>query len=203
MTELRAALVNADFLAFLCMELTLTESCCYKPNSIKEDCKPHTLSKSTSLWMFMRHNAPEILKCQASRSERGVENDVSYPWAALAQLAPPKFYSDLIESTIGAIFIDSGGRIDACEQFLERIHLIAYLERFVGQAILIGHPKNALDRILGTRRSYFEFARTDDGLYNISVWLEGGNIASINGCLTKNEAVVRGADAAMAFLSHT
>ncbi|KAJ5751466.1 ATP-dependent helicase dcl2 [Penicillium nucicola] len=213
MTELRAALVNADFLAFLCMELTLTEPCCFKPISTPEGCEPNNLSKTISLWMFMRHDAQDLIKIQASCSERyqllgdrikeKLKHDLSYPWATLAQLAPPKFYSDLIESTIGAIFIDSGGRIDACEQFLEKVNLIAYLERFVGQAVLLGHPKNALDRILGTRRSDFHFAQTDDGLYNITVWLEDENIASINNCFTKSEALVRGADAALAFLSHT
>ncbi|KAJ6003577.1 ATP-dependent helicase dcl2 [Penicillium canescens] len=213
MTELRAATVNADFLAFLCMELTLTEPRCSKPSSILDDFETSILSKNTSLWMFMRHDAPEIMKSQASCSERyrilrdkikrNLSNDVSYPWATLAQLAPPKFYSDIIESTIGAIFIDSGGCIDACEQFLERINLIAYLERFVGQAVLLRHPKNALDRILGSRRPDFQMTQTDDGLYNICVWLEGEKIASINKCFTKSEAVVRGADAALALLSQT
>ncbi|KAJ5300141.1 ATP-dependent helicase dcl2 [Penicillium antarcticum] len=123
MTELRAATVNADFLAFLCMELTLTEPHCSKPSSILDDFETSILSKNTSLWMFMRHDAPEIIKSQASCSERyrilrdkikrNLNNDVSYPWATLAQLAPPKFYSDIIESTIGAIFIDTGGCIDA------------------------------------------------------------------------------------------
>ncbi|KAJ5300148.1 ATP-dependent helicase dcl2 [Penicillium antarcticum] len=211
MTELRAALVNADFLAFLCMELTLTEPFCYKPSSIPEDCEPSTLSKTTPLWMFMRHDAPELIRIQASCSERyrrlgdkirrNLEKEVSYPWATLAQLAPPKFYSDLIESTLGAIYIDSGGCIDACEKFLERMNLIAYLERFVGQAVHLEHPKNALDRILGTQRPDFQLAQNVDGLYNISVWLEGAKIASIDNCLTKSEGVVRGADAALAYLS--
>lgn len=212
MTELRAASVNTDFLGFLCMEFNLIEPHYYVPNSIPHDCEPSP-SKSTALWMFMRHNAPEIIKIQASCSERYqilgdrirviLENDAAYPWATLAQLAPPKFYSDLIESTLGAIYIDSGGCILACEQFLERIHLIAYLERFVEQAVLLEHPKNALDRVLGTRRSDVQFAKSDDGLYNISVWTEGEKIASVNDCLTKSEALVRGADAALSFLSQT
>jgi dsRNA-specific ribonuclease len=210
MTELRAGLVNADFLAFLCMELTLTESHCHKPSSIPDDCEPRPPLKDTSLWMFMRHDAPEIIKTQTScsgryrilgdRIKRNLENGASYPWAALAQLASPKFYSDIIESTIGAIFIDSGGCMDACEQFLERIKLTVYLERFVVQAVLLEHPKNALDRFLGTRRADFQLAQTNDGLYSICIWLEGEKIASINDCFTKSEAVVRGADAALAIL---
>ncbi|KAJ5115579.1 ATP-dependent helicase dcl2, partial [Penicillium atrosanguineum] len=211
MSELRAALVNADFLAFLCMELTLTEPCYYKPSSIPDDCEPSTLLKTTPLWMFMRHNAPELIGIQASCGERyrilgdrikgDLESDVSYPWATLAQLAPSKFYSDLIESTLGAIYVDSGGSIFACEQFLKKINLMAYLERFAGQAVHLEHPRKALDRILGTRRSDFQLAQNVDGLYSISVWLEDGKIAFIDNCLTKSEAVVRGADAALACLS--
>ncbi|KAJ5553757.1 hypothetical protein N7494_003135 [Penicillium frequentans] len=213
MTELRAASVNADFLGFLCMEFTLTEPCCYRPNLTSNDCEPSTSSKLTSWWMFMRHDAPEIIKAQASCSERyrllggrikrNLENHVSYPWAILAQLAPPKFYSDLIESTLAAIYIDSGGCMVACEEFLSRINLIAYLERFVGQAVILEHPKNALDRVLGARSSDFQFAQTDAGLHDISVWLEDKKVACISNCLTKAEAVVRGADAALAYLSYT
>jgi len=33
--------------------------------------------------------------------------------------------------------------------------------------------------------------------FTTSVYLEGGKIASIDNCLTKSEAVVRGADAAL------
>jgi hypothetical protein len=90
--------------------------------------------------------------------------------------------------------------MDACEQFLERIKLTVYLERFVVQAVLLEHPKNALDRFLGTRRADFQLAQTNDGLYSICIWLEGEKIASINDCFTKSEAVVRGADAALAIL---
>lgn len=211
MTELRAGLVNADFLAFLCMELTLTEPCSCKPTSIPENCGPSIGSKTISLWMFMRHDAPELIRMQASCSERyrilgdrikgNLEHDDTYPWAMLAQLAASKFYSDLIESTLGAIYIDSGGDIVACEQFLERIHLISYLERFVGQAVHLEHPRNALDRLFGSRKSDLQLVQSVDGLYSISVWLEGEKIAFIDNCLTKSEAIVRGSDAALAYLS--
>jgi dsRNA-specific ribonuclease len=211
MTELRAALVNADFLAFLCMELTLTEPYCCKPTSIPKNGGPSPLSKIISFWMFMRHDAPELIRMQGSCSERyrilgdrikgNLKYGVTYPWATLAQLAAPKFYSDLIESTLGAIYIDSRGSIVACEQFLERINLITYLERFVGQAVHLEHPRNALDRLLGTRRSDLQLIQSVDGLYSISVWLEGEKIAFIDDCHTKSEAVVRGADAALSYLS--
>ena len=213
MTELRAALVNADFLAFLCMELTLAEPCWHRPSSTPCASEKTTQSKSTSLWMFMRHNSPDLLKTQASCSERhksladkikgSLTNDVAYPWATLAQLGPPKHYSDLIESTLGAIFIDSGGCLDACERFLERISLLAYLERFVERKVHLEHPKNALYRLLGTQTPDIDIGVGSDGLYDVFVRLEGEKIASIRSCLTRNEAVVRGADAAVAFLSQS
>lgn len=95
----------------------------------------------------------------------------TYPRATLAQLGPPKHYSDLIESTIGAIFMDSGGCLDACEG-LERISLLAYLESFVERRYLWSTP----------RTRYIAFSAS---------------------CLTKNEAIVRGADAAVSFLSQS
>ena len=37
--------------------------------------------------------------------------------------------SDIVESIIGAIFIDSKGSLEACEAFLERAGVVGYLRR--------------------------------------------------------------------------
>ncbi|KAJ5556705.1 ATP-dependent helicase dcl2 [Penicillium frequentans] len=210
MTQLRAALVNADFLAFLCMAFALTEPHYPTSNSTSDACEQAAKLQITPLWTFMRHDASDIVRAQASCSERfrvngstirkSLEKDRSYPWAKLAELRPSKFYSDIIESTMGAIFVDSGGCIDSCERFLKRIKLIAYLERFMRERVLLDHPKEVFDRIFGTQKRDFQVEKTADGLYNVSVWVEGEEITTIDNCSTKNEAVVRGANAAIALL---
>jgi dsRNA-specific ribonuclease len=160
----------------------------------------------------MRHDAPDIIKIQAScntryqllgdKIKRNLVNHVPYPWAMLAQLGPSKFYSDLVESTIGAIFVDSGDCLDTCEHFLERIGLLDYLERFVGQEKHLEHPISKLHRISGTQSPDFKFQEMDNGLHRASVWLRSERIASVENCSTKSQAIVMAADAAIIFLSN-
>jgi dsRNA-specific ribonuclease len=210
MTELRAALVNADFLAFLCMDFVLTECDCRQKVTVGSS-ESTVQPENTALWMFMRHDCSDIVKIQTSCSKTyrmlsdGIKKTLkggrSYPWATLAQLGASKFYSDILESTIGAIFIENEGGLDACERFLERIQLPDYLKRFVAQDVRLEHPKSALDRIIGTQKVDFQFNEAEDGLHNISVWLEGEEVASVNNCSSRCEALVRAADAAVVALS--
>ncbi|CAG8095579.1 unnamed protein product [Penicillium olsonii] len=208
MTELRAALVNADFLAFLCMDSAISEPI----HATASTGSPEALIRTNNiaLWMLMRHDNPKIVELQTECAKRycmygGVvkrkldAND-SYPWGALAQLGAPKFYSDLVESTLGAIFIESKGCLDKCERFLERIRLVDYLQRFVRHNVPLEHPKSALNRMTGSDKAEFEVQETVDGLRSISVWLKGKRIAFVDRCLSRTEAAVRGADEAVVSL---
>ncbi|KAJ6125987.1 ATP-dependent helicase dcl2 [Penicillium samsonianum] len=213
MTEIRAALVNADFLAFLCMDFAPTETCYYGQEITASNFGTTVQPRNTALWMFMRHDASDVVKMQTSCSniyrmlgdavKKPLKSGRSYPWATLAQLRASKFYSDLIESTIGAIFVESGGDLDACERFLERIELMAYLERFAAHDVELEHPKSAMDRIMGTRKADFRVKETENSLHDISVWMEGEEVASINHCSSRAEAFVRAAEATLSFLSRT
>ncbi|KAJ6126048.1 ATP-dependent helicase dcl2 [Penicillium samsonianum] len=213
MTEIRAALVNADFLAFLCMDFAPTETCYYGQEITASNFGATVQPRNTALWMFMRHDASDVVKMQTSCSniyrmlgdavKKPLKSGRSYPWATLAQLRASKFYSDLIESTIGAIFVESGGDLDACERFLERIELMAYLERFAAHDVELEHPKSAMDRIMGTRKADFRVKETENSLHDISVWMEGEEVASINHCSSRAEAFVRAAEATLSFLSRT
>ena len=67
----------------------------------------------------MRHSNPAISKDQSACLARfnELKNDIaaalegghSYPWTLLARLEPPKLFSDMIESIVAAIWIDSHG----------------------------------------------------------------------------------------------
>ncbi|CAI7595855.1 unnamed protein product [Penicillium crustosum] len=213
MTEIRAALVNADFLAFLCMDFALAETCYYGQEITAGNFGMTVQPRNTALWMFMRHDSEDVSNIWASCSQiyrmlgdavkKPLKSGRSYPWALLAQLRASKFYSDLIESTIGAIFVESEGDLEACERFLERIELMAYLERFVAHDVEVEHPKSAMDRLIGTRKAEFRVKETESSSHDISVWIEGEEVASINHCSSKAEASVRAADATVLFLSRT
>jgi dsRNA-specific ribonuclease len=107
---LRTALVNADFLAFICMEWSIEQEVIDLEGEGLPQIK--VTSKSLPLWRFMRHMSPKIGLLQVATLEKytelrehikaAVENGTHYPWALLARLEAHKFYSDLIESLLGA-----------------------------------------------------------------------------------------------------
>ena len=97
-----------------------------------------------------------------------------YPWSLLAGLEAPKFLSDIIESIIGAIYIDTQGSIEACEAFLERLGILPYLRRVMERegegAVAMKHPKEELGVVADTKTVKYEVLRAnseddaDDGV---------------------------------------
>jgi dsRNA-specific ribonuclease len=53
----------------------------------------------------------------------------AYPWSAMYQLDSPKWCSDIFESVIGAVFVDSGACIKTCERVLRKLGLMSFIER--------------------------------------------------------------------------
>jgi dsRNA-specific ribonuclease len=70
-----------------------------------------------------------------------------YPWAVLARFGPEKFCSDLVESVIGAIFIDTTGDFEQCDAFLERLGLWAIMGRVLRDDVDCLHPKERLGHL--------------------------------------------------------
>ena len=53
----------------------------------------------------------------------------------LKQLNANKMFSDMVESILGAIFIDCGQELSACRKFLQRLGLHSYAQRLVDDEI--------------------------------------------------------------------
>ncbi|KAJ9270498.1 hypothetical protein DTO212C5_3287 [Paecilomyces variotii] len=152
MHVMRTALVNADFLAFLCLDTSLDETRWEITNPDMPGESMKEIIRKTYLWQFMRHStSPEIKAAQQTTSARFMEHrqeiydalysSETYPWALLSRLEADKFFSDIIESLLGAIFVDSHGSMDACHHFLEKIGLLQYMQRILSVKIDLLHPK--------------------------------------------------------------
>jgi dsRNA-specific ribonuclease len=61
----------------------------------------------------------------------GLYSDRKFPWAELSSLDAPKSYSDIFESILAAVYIDSNGSLAACEAVLGSLGYMKLLERFV------------------------------------------------------------------------
>ena len=76
---------------------------------------------------------------------------IAFPWVVLSRLHLDKFYSDLIESIIGPIFVDSRGDFSACEAFLVRIGFVSYLKPALADGVDVQHPKTILGHLAGAK----------------------------------------------------
>lgn len=163
MHTMRTALVNAGFLAFLCMEHFITEI----RTDVVEDTATGTFNTAESpvplhIWQFMRYTSPQIARAQKACIDRyhelretirdSLKRGTHYPWALLARLEADKFFSDLIESLVGAIYVDSHASLPACETLLERLGLLPYLRRIVTGAVRLLHPKEEVGRLAVTEK---------------------------------------------------
>ncbi|KAG5983695.1 hypothetical protein E4U55_007444 [Claviceps digitariae] len=154
MHMLKTAMVNGDFLAFL----SLYHSKARRAETIiTADLEVLAQEEATplALWNFMRHSSEPIGVEQAALLKRfeAIRTDVLaamadgeyYPWALLARMQAKKFYSDVFESLVGAMWVDSGS-IDECEAFLERLGVLSYLDRLVEDGVQVQHPKELLGK---------------------------------------------------------
>ncbi|KAI9682676.1 MAG: hypothetical protein M1829_006663 [Trizodia sp. TS-e1964] len=159
---IRTALVNADFLAFLCTQLSTNREVV----DIVENSCSHTFHEvpkisSVCLWQFMRHTSGDISQAQMAFLKRyeelcdSIASDLlsgsAYPWSSLCRLEADKYFSDIVESLIGGIYIDSRGDIAQCERMAEVIGILPYLRRLVTGDIHVLHPKEEIGHIADTK----------------------------------------------------
>ena len=159
---IRAALVNANFFGFLCLRLSTLIN---RFEALSNESKKITttdFSRPFYFGMLMRFASPSIHLAQQNCLARyelahtAISNSLAhgnhYPWTALARLEPPKFFSDIVKSILGAIYIDTHGSISECESFLEHVGLMPYLRRVLENDIAVLRPKEELGQLADQER---------------------------------------------------
>jgi len=167
----RTACVNADFLAWRCMESSFSHS---STSIITETIAstPHLESNTIPrhLWQYMQHTTSgEVPRAQAAAvsAHASAHDEVStalahgprYPWAGLAEARAPKFMSDIVESVVGAVYVDSGGDMEACRRVVMRgFGIGAFLKRVLsgGEGLGLLHPKEGLGLLAKERRVRYD-----------------------------------------------
>ncbi|KAK4195329.1 putative dicer-like protein [Triangularia verruculosa] len=235
---LRTALVNADILGFLVMEWAVeeerTDAEVVMPESMGNNPYARRTSSSSTtpppeinltsvktrfpLWSFMRYSSPDMGEQIVATSARhaalreevldGLWKAGRYPWAALTRLQAHKFYSDVFESLVGAVWVDSGS-LEECKGLLERIGIVGVLERLIREGVWCFHPKEELGLLAAGKKVEYrveEMVVGEDGDgergYECEVVFSetGEVVARVRGGRTKEETRVRGAEAAVGVL---
>ncbi|KAI4290484.1 MAG: hypothetical protein L6R35_000238 [Caloplaca aegaea] len=210
---IRSAVVNADFLAFLSLTLCVSvPRATITTGNRKNDVSVSQALVPLHLWNFMRHASPTVRHAQQGVIERyeSLETSISeslqrgshIPWALLARLGAPKFLSDIIESVVGAIYIDSHGSLTACEAFLERLGVMGYLRRLLDGGVALYHPKEELGQLADTETVRYEVFREEgeEKRFGCVVRVGESEVAKVGDGLCAMEVETRAAEEAVRLL---
>ncbi|KAL4981423.1 ribonuclease III domain-containing protein [Aspergillus falconensis] len=161
MTKIKHAVVSRHLLTFLCMEFKWTIPSSPVPNiGTGAKAEIEIMSpppKTLSLYTYLQ-NSPILLplhaKSQLSSSPNALtchnllcspflyalNNTKAYLWSLFSAIHADKFFSDFIKSMISAIFVDSGGNLVACADFIEQLGLVGIVKRILNERVDITHP---------------------------------------------------------------
>lgn len=205
---IKTAMVNGEFLAFINLEHRLRRI----ETDVNADGVTEDTVKTLALWQFMRYTSPAIGNEQVKAVERfetlrrgivdTIENGTHYPWALLARFQPKKFYSDLFEALIGAVWVDSGST-EVCEDVLRRFGILPYLERIIRDKVHIKHPKEELSALAVEKKVEYDYTVIDGVVPEYVCKLTVGDrlMADVRGGLNKEEIMTRAAEQAVKVLN--
>lgn len=215
MTLLKHSVVNGNLLAFFCMELCAPDEPSHMTQCANGEVSLIPHYDEIHLWRFLRSHGPNIKAAREACLERhqglhieirdALEHGSQYPWELFARLRADKFLSDIIESVLGAIFIDCGGNLDVCHAFVERIGLVWYIQRVIADGVNVVHPRNiAQNMVKGAGTLVFKRKRVESGgtaTYRCSAVVNQTEIALVEGCASAEEAEVKVANVAIEHLT--
>ncbi|KAH7160714.1 hypothetical protein EDB81DRAFT_324140 [Dactylonectria macrodidyma] len=209
---IKTAMVNGDFLAFVGLEHGLKDT----ETVVNDDGSIETKQVTIPLWKFMRHALPAIGIEQAAMSKRfdalggpiadTLRHGTHYPWALLARLRARKFYSDLFEALLGAVWVDSGS-MEACEAVLSRFEVMPYLDRILRDKVHVQHPKEELSKLAVNEKVHYAYEIIEGGGGEREYWctVRVGDqvVAKVEGGVDKVEVMTKAAEQAVKFMKET
>lgn len=208
MTRIKAAIVNGHLLGFFCLDFAHT----IQSQSVKETSRGRfeviKQSQTVHLWQLIRCNHEVIHKrCEAATKRldelgpairQQMSSGSVYPWVGLTTLNPEKFFSDIVESLLGAIYVDSRGSMTECVAFLERIGIMAYFRRLVEDDVDVVHPRTRLDWRTGADTVDYQTTLIQETKkYACSVRIDEKPFVQVTGHEFPEEAVVTAAHNAL------
>ena len=150
----KSALVNGHLLAYICLRMSCSVDTFMPLANAQGYVEEIVDTKDIHLWKCLLHSSPKVLEDQQNAATRfrlrheEIEELLStgtiFPWASLTGLQAPKFLSDMVESIIGATFLDSQGDIPVVRQILYTLGIMPILERVVSEDVDVLHPVSRL-----------------------------------------------------------
>jgi len=182
----KSAVVNTHFLAYVCLRTSLeVDASMPGPNTRGRIVMQ---PKTQTIWLFqcLQHSSPVVLEDQkltfrrygklSDEIEAALATGRTFPWAALTRLQAPKLFSDMVESLIGAVYLDSEGDIDAVRALLRRLGVLSQLERIVRDDVDVLHPVSRLSVWASQKQKEIDYNYKEEkvkGLVVCTISVEG------------------------------
>jgi endoribonuclease Dicer len=169
----KSALVNGHFLAYICLRMSCSvDSFMPRPNA-QGRIEEIVDTKDIPLWKCLLHSSPKVLEDQQNAAtrfrlrreeiEEFLTTGTIFPWASLTRLQAPKLFSDMVESIIGATFLDSQGDIPVVRQILYNLGIMPILERVVSEDVDVLHPVSRLSLWASKNEKAIEYVYEREG----------------------------------------
>lgn len=150
----RVAVVNQHFLAFICLNTYATTDA-FMPRTLDDETAVLEREENrTYLWQCLLQSNSHVMEDMAvtqARYEKGkeaitkaLEEGAIHPWAALTALQAPKFFSDIVESLLGAVYLDCRGDMEIVRGVMRTFGILPVLERIVAKEVDVLHPVSRL-----------------------------------------------------------
>jgi len=95
----------------------------------------------------------------------------SFPWTMLRALDAPKVCSDVIESLLAAIYLDSGGSLEQCEKLLDRLGVMDLLRTMVKNETFVSEtPSTRLRHVCDTEKVDIKICSADPTDSTKHIW---------------------------------
>ncbi|KAG8630094.1 hypothetical protein KVT40_001713 [Elsinoe batatas] len=195
------AVVNGMFLGYCCMSYHVQQEHAgvvrsgeqFEVAATHRNVHLHDFIRAGGEVLTARQKALDSFETHRYSVEWALEQGVEYPWADLAAMDPPKFFSDVVESILGAIYIDTRGDVTACEAFLEKLGVLDYLRLMLERSMVVLNPKERLG-IAAVEKSveYVKLSAEKEG-WGCMVKVGGLEVGTAGPCVTYKEAELRAA----------
>jgi dsRNA-specific ribonuclease len=213
MTRIKSAMVNAHLLGFFCMEFCHTEE--YESVQQQQTNGNFTILRETTdihLWQLMRSHSDAVqdhriksldrFEKLGASIRRQLDCSSEYPWLELSMLRPEKFFSDIIESLIGAIYVDSKGSLEKCSTWLDYIGLNKYLRHVLDANIDVVHPRTKVDWKTGSQSTEYKVSKMVDPAekFQCILLVDEKVSVQVDGYDTSDASIVAAAQKALSIL---
>ncbi|KAH8992590.1 P-loop containing nucleoside triphosphate hydrolase protein [Lactarius hatsudake] len=153
---IKTTVVNAHFLAMLCLRASTMIPAAMPSWSQHDGVTVNDDTQPAYLWQCMLHSNVRVMDEQRATFARwkrpGGQDEIeaafaegkAFPWSALTSLQAPKFLSDMFESLLGAVYLDSLGDLDTTREVLRRLGHWEVVERIVACDMDVEHPVSRL-----------------------------------------------------------